>query len=116
MRLLSYLLGDDLAEKTGMSSRSLSLVDANTSLLCQLHSHQQKQRLQNQQHDVHYPLEHLRSDNDKTKLFDDQYSKNTKLSPAEIAVSCTYIILPSKISNILFDFGFMTDPPCGGHR
>ena len=102
MKWLCHVLGDDLAEKTGINSRSLSLVDANTSLLCQLHSHQQKQRLQNQQYDAHYPVDHLRSDNDKTKLFDDQYSKNKKLSPAEIQVSSIYIILSSEVQNTTF--------------
>ena len=93
MGIPTFVLGDDLGEKPAMDSRSSSLVDANTSLLCQLHSHQQKHRLQNQQFDTQYQLEHLRSDNDKTQLFDEQFSRNKKLSLMEIQVSKIYLIL-----------------------
>ena len=92
----SLVLGDELGEKPAMGSRSSSMVDANTSLLCQLHSHQEKHRLENQQFDTQYQLEHLRSDNDKTKLFDEQYSKNKNLSLMEIQVSKLFLILLTK--------------------
>ena len=75
-----FFLGDDLGEKATLDSHSSSMVDANTSLLCQLHSHQQRHRMENQQFDT------LVSNSDRTKLFDDQYPKTKKLSLLEIQV------------------------------
>ena len=83
--------GDELGERSGFGTRrSSSLVDANSSLLCQLHSHQQQHRLENEQHDTPTHLDHLRSVNDKTKLFDDQFSKSKKPTAIELQVNLKY--------------------------
>lgn len=76
---MHFILGEDLGDKSAVDSHSAAMVDANTSLLCQLHSHQQRHRLENQQFDFQSPLENLRSENDKTKLFDDRGSKKLSL-------------------------------------
>ena len=81
-----YVLGDELADKSAFSTHRSSLVDANSSLLCQLHSHQEQHRLQNEQNDTPTHLDHLRSDNDKTKLFEDQFSKSKKPTATELQV------------------------------
>ena len=88
-------------EKTAHDSHSSSLVDANTSLLCQLHSHQQRHR--QQQFDTQSQLE-----NDRLKLFDNHSPKMRKLTALESQVNLTLqtmsqrkIILLDNIYHIL---------------
>ena len=85
-----FILGEDLGDKSVVDSHRASIVDANTSLLCQLHSLQQRHRLENQQYDLQSPLENCRAENDRTKLFDDKGSK--KLSLLELQVKIKYCI------------------------
>ena len=90
--IFSYDEGDENGDKSGFSTHRSSLVDANSSLLCQLHSHQQQHRLEHEQNSPTH-LDHLRSDNDKTKLFEDQFSKTKKPTATELQVcpKCTSI-------------------------
>ena len=81
-----YVSGDELGDRSGFSTHRSSLVDANSSLLCQLHSHQEQHRLQNEPNDTPTHLDHLRSVNDKTKLFEDQSSKSKKPTATELQV------------------------------
>ena len=91
-------------EKTALDSHSSSLVDANTSLLCQLHSHQQRHRIEHQQQfDTQSQLE-----NDRLKLFDNHSPKMRKLTALESQVNLTLqtmsqrkIILLDNIYHIL---------------
>ena len=76
-------------EKTALDSHSSSLVDANTSLLCQLHSHQQRHRMENQQQfDTQSQIE-----NDRMKLFDNHSPKMRKLTMLEMQVKLTLQIM-----------------------
>ena len=72
--------GDDGVEKTALDSHRSSMVDANTSLLCQLHSHQQRHR--QQQFDTQSQME-----NDRLKLFDNHSPKMRKLTALESQVN-----------------------------
>ena len=70
-------------EKTALDSDRSSMVDANTSLLCQLHSHQQRHRIEHQQQfDTQSQLE-----NDRLKLFDNHSPKMRKLTALESQVN-----------------------------
>ena len=90
--------GDDAVEKTALDSHSSSLVDANTSLLCQLHSHQQRHRMEHQQQfDTQSQLE-----NDRMKLFDNHSPKMRKLTMLEMQVNLILQIM-SKYTIILVD-------------
>ena len=85
--------GDDGVEKTGLDSHSSSLVDANTSLLCQLHSHQQRHRMEHQQQfDTQSQIE-----NDRMKLFDNHSPKMRKLTMLEMQVKLTHCQLGPNI-------------------
>ena len=80
-------------EKTALGSHSSSLVDANTSLLCQLHSHQQRHRIEHQQQfDTQSQLE-----NDRLKLFDNHSPKMRKLTALESQVNITLQIMSQPI-------------------
>ena len=76
------------------------MVDANTSLLCQLHSHQQRHR--QQQFDTQSQLE-----NDRLKLFDNHSPKMRKLTPLESQVNLTLQIM-SQHTIILVDIIYIT--------
>ena len=93
--IFSYDEGDENGDKSGFSTHRSSLVDANSSLLCQLHSHQQQHRLEHEQNSPTH-LDHLRSDNDKTKLFEDQFSKTKKPTATELQVCPKCISITTK--------------------
>ena len=82
---MQHYLGENLGDRSSVHSHNPSLVDASSSLLCQLHSHQQKHRLENQQnYDFNSPLESFKAEDDRTNLFDDKVTK--KLSAFEMQV------------------------------
>ena len=102
---MHFILGEDLGDKSAVDSHSAAMVDANTSLLCQLHSHQQRHRLENQQFDLQSPLENLRSENDKTKLFDDRGSKKLSLLELQVRIKDCFDL---HISSVLLNDKFLS--------
>ena len=77
---MNFTLGEDLGSKTAVNMEQTALVDVNTSLLCQLHSHQQRHALENEQFDMQSPSKGLKTEIDWAKRMEnDHYNKKARL-------------------------------------
>ena len=69
-----------MGSKTAVNIEKAALVDVNTSLLCQLHSHQQRHELENEQFDLQSPSKGLKKENDWAKTLENEHNdKNTRI-------------------------------------